>query len=64
MITSDSWQRYLRLLISCYTRLYPIFFRLRRVLSGVVPLRLIVFIDPIVLVDLFYVASVWGRASI
>ena len=49
----DSLQRYLRLHISCYTGAHPIFFELRRVHSGVVPLRLIVFIDPILLLDLF-----------
>ena len=32
--------------------------------SGVVPLRLIVFIDLIVLLDLFDRASIWGKASI
>ena len=42
---------YLRLHISYYSRAYPIFIGLRRVPSGVVPLRLIVFIDLIVMVD-------------
>ena len=50
--------------MSFYTRAYPIFFGLRRVPSGVVLLRLIVFIDPIVLFDLLDIASVWGRASL
>ena len=42
---------YLRLQISCFSRAYPIFIELRRVLSGVVPPRLIVFINLVVLVD-------------
>ena len=42
---------YLRLHTSCYSRAYLIFVGLRRVPSGVVPPRLIVFIDLIVLVD-------------
>ena len=54
---------YLRLHISCYTRAYPIFFGLRRVPNGVVPLRLVVFIDLIVIVDLFDIAPFWGRSS-
>ena len=54
----DSLQRYLRLHISCYIGAYPIFFGLKRVPSGVVPLRLIVFIDSLVLLDLFDIASV------
>ena len=54
----DSLQRYLRLHISCYTRAYPIFLGLRRASNGVVPLRLIVFIESIVLLDLFDIASV------
>ena len=53
-----SLQRYLRLHISCHTGAYPIFFGLRRVPSGVVPLGLIVFIDSIVSLDLFDIASV------
>ena len=42
---------YLRPHISCYSRAYTIFVRLRRVPSGVVPSRLILFINLIVLVD-------------
>ena len=42
---------YLRLHISYYTRAYLIFVGLRQVPSGIVPLRLVVFVDLIVLVD-------------
>ena len=50
---------YLRLHISYYYRAHPIFVGLRRVPSGVILLSLIVFIDLIILVDLFNIASVW-----
>ena len=42
---------YLRLHISCYSKAYPIFVGLRRVPCDVVPLRLIVFIDLVFLMD-------------